>query len=200
MNEFSKTITAVAKALGGMVIKAPDSENGNYAEISFDLFPVTLYHDTYRKKLSISIKRPTWRNAEGNSEQVSFDYVTSNVERNEGTDTTNIHCSPDKAPKKIAADIRNRLGKHGKDIYDRAVKNANEAETSANAKRVTLEKLAAHFGEIPRKHSPDSIYVGGQILTVSSANSVRIDHIDCSPETAKAIMALLMDDAKRKEE
>lgn len=198
--EYTKLVHQIADALNGEVTTAPHMQNTNFVQIATHMFPVTIYHHVSRKKLAISMSIPTYKNLEGRSEQVTFDRVQTEDERSGKVACVyRFECSAEKSVQKIVNDICKNLYQHGKSIYDRTVAFAQEREQDAKDQRATIEDLAQHFGITVDEHRPDHMWVGGEVLIVQQADSVRFDNcFNCTPETAKKIIALLQNDAKRK--
>jgi len=195
MNEETKKlaglVAAIAKAMGATVTRPPDAERYWSAKVrtadGVDLW----LSKNQDNRLRAAVDLPAIKGQDGQDRQQSVRDVLSYDEQ-KSAPVTDITVSMDREPEAIARDITRRLVPGASAVYAKALERKRTSEEYARGTNETLAKLAKAFKCEPRHGT--NLYPGSVTVNVSGPNSVSIDRVYCSPDTAVAIVKLLQAD------
>jgi hypothetical protein len=197
MNEETKKlaglVAAIAKAMGATVTRAPDAERYWSAKVrtadGVDLW----LSKSQDNRLRAAVDLPAIKDRDGNDRQQSVRDVLSYAEQKAAEcPVTDITVSMDRAPEAIARDITRRLVPGASLVYAKALERKRTSEEYARGTNATLAKLAKAFKTEPRHGT--NLYPGSVTVNVTGPESVSIERVYCSPDTAIAIVRLLQAD------
>lgn len=195
---FHTLAAAIARALGGTVTRKNEPHNWYFADFTTaEGLPLEVCNQDYRtnKKLSVKVVMPV--KGESACRYIARDLYSADEWQSNDT-VSEIGVSADKGAERIAADIRRRLIPSATDMYARACKRRDADKAFRDGKAATVARLRKALKcEERGKHASadgDMVYASGCYMQVSSANSVQLERMYVTPETALKIHALLLAD------
>ena len=199
LDEFVTLAQDIAAALGGTVTKPPTAENYWYAEINTAQMPVALDLRGADGRVGASPVWPRYKDERGNRQGV-YGRDVLDCEQRKNPPTTDISSAISRGAVAIAKDIQRRLFPSALPVYQAAVKRCADNEAHVDGKAATTRRLGKALGvEVHDNGARASLYVdGGLVLSISSADSVRFEHMYVDPDTAIAIVKLVQ--AAKKDE
>ncbi|HZO54918.1 MAG TPA: hypothetical protein VFB63_19580 [Bryobacteraceae bacterium] len=185
--QFHALAADIAKALGGAVTRRNDTGNPPFADFGTrDALPLnvaTVWNDASKLRISVVMPR---------KEDSACRYsVRDMYARNEVTPDTEIGVSAAKGAERIAADIKRRLIPGATDAHRRAVERRNADNAYRAAKAATVARLCK---ALKCEARGEMVYAGACSFQVSGPESIQIDRLYVTPDTALKIHALLKAD------
>jgi hypothetical protein len=192
LQEFITLAQDIAAALGGTVSKPPTADNYWYAELTTPDMPVSLDLRGKDGRIGASPVWPRYRDERGNRQGIYARDVLD-YEQRKAPPVTDISVAISRGAAAIAKDIQRRLFPSALPVYTAAVKRCQQNEEHADGKAATTRRLGKALGvEVRDNGARAALYVdGGITLSVSSADSVRFEHMYVDPDTAIQIVRLV---------
>jgi len=184
---FHKLAAEIARALGGAVTRRNEPTNRLFAEFTtaaglpLDVAPA--WNDTSKWRASVVMPR--------NGDSACRYSARDMYARSEPTPDTEIGVSAAKGAAKIAADITRRLIPGATDAYKRACERRDADDAYRAGKAATIARLCKALKSESRG---DMVYAGACSFQVSGPESIQIDRMYVTPDTALKIHALLKAD------